>query len=34
MGVRSKREYVISVHFPIENRHDRAAQYVISECTL
>jgi hypothetical protein len=39
MGVRYKREYiiyeyVISEHFPIENRRDRATQYVISKCTL
>jgi hypothetical protein len=39
MGVRFKREYVISeyvksVHFSIENRWDRAAQYIINECTL
>jgi hypothetical protein len=30
MGACSKREYVISVHFPTENRRDRAAQYVIN----
>jgi hypothetical protein len=37
MGVRSKREYVISVHCPIENRRDRAAhsaQYVINESVI
>jgi hypothetical protein len=39
MGVHFKREcviseYVISVHFPTENCRNRAAQYVINECTL